>query len=133
MRKGIAILLACLAATLILAATATAAITRLDLGATADLGPEGAFVLVPVTYQCDFQDTRIFINVRVTQSRGNRFADGSGFAQGDCSSGRPQTLLVQVDSFSGVPYHHGSAVATASASTFISQSSDGPEEIRITR
>jgi hypothetical protein len=130
MRKGIAILLVCLATTVILAATATAAITRLDLGSTADLGVEGAYVLVPVTYQCDFQDGQIFIQVRVTQRRGSRLADGFGFDQGTCGGG-PHTLLIQVDSFSGVPYSKGTAVASADASTFISQSSDGPEEIRI--
>src|SRR5688572_21196169 len=131
MKKGIAILLACLAATLILTASATAAITRFDLGATADLGGEGAFVLVPFTYQCDFQDTTIFVQVRVTQRRGGRLADGQGSASGTCTSGGPQTVLVQVQSFTGVPFSKGTAVASASGQTFMSQSSDGPEEIRI--
>lgn len=134
MRKGMATVLACVTVALMLPATASAAITRLDLGAQAQLGPEGAFVNVPVTYQCDFFDGNISIGVRVTQSRGNRIADGSGGAQGTCTSS-PQTVLVRVDSFTGVPYHHGKAVAEASGFTFpgFSSASDGPEEIRITR
>jgi hypothetical protein len=128
MKVRFAIVVASLAAMLILPVVAPAAITRLDLGAEADLGPEGAFVLVPVTYQCDFTDGMIFISVQVTQSRGNRIASGSGSTQSTC--GGVRTVLVQVQSFN-VPFHHGRAVASAFASTFISQSSDGPEEIRI--
>jgi hypothetical protein len=129
MKVRFAIVVVTLAAMLVLPVVAPAAITRLDLGAEADLGPEGAFVLVPVTYQCDFTDGMIFISVQVQQSRGNRIASGSGGFQGPCGGG-PRTVLVQVQSF-GVPFHHGRAVASAFASTFISQSSDGPEEIRI--
>jgi len=131
MRKGMATVLACVTVALMLPAIASAAITRLDLGAQAQLGPEGAFVNVPVTYQCDFQDGMIFISVRVTQSRGNRIADGFGSTSGPCDFS-PHTVLVQVNSFTGVPYHQGKAVAQAFASTFISSTSDGPEEIRIT-
>jgi hypothetical protein len=131
MKVRLAIVVACVAANLILPVTASAAISRLDLGSRAELGPEGAFVLVPVTYQCDFFDTRIFISVQVTQSRGNQTANGSGFFQGTCTSG-PQTALVEVQSFTGVPYHRGKAVARASASTLTGFSaSDGPEEIQI--
>ena len=130
MRKRMTIALACLTAALMPLATASAAISRLDLGSEAELGPEG-FVTVPVTYQCDFFDGNIFINVQVTQTRGNRTADGSGFAQGTCTSS-PQTLLVEVQSFTGVPYHHGKAVARARGDTFSGSSSDGPEEIQIT-
>ena len=133
MRKGLATVLVCLTAALMLPTTSSAAISRLDLGPQAELGPEGAFVNVPVTYQCDFFDDRIFIDVRVTQSRGNRIADGFGSAQGTCT-GSPQTVLVRVNSFTGVPYHQGKAVAQAQAFTATGFSaSDGPEEIRITR
>jgi hypothetical protein len=131
MKVRLAIVVTCLAAILILPVAASAAISRLDLGPQAELGPEGAFVRVPITYQCDFFDGGIFISVQVTQSRGNRTANGSGFFQGSCTSS-PQTVLVEVQSFTGVPYHHGKAVARASASTFTgSSASDGPEEIRI--
>jgi hypothetical protein len=133
MRKGIATVLACVTVSLMLPATASAAITRLDLGPQAQLGPEGAFVTVPVTYHCDFFDGTISISVRVTQSRGNRIADGFGSTQGTCTSS-PQTVLVQVESFTGVPYHQGKAVAEASGFTFpgFNSASDGPEQIRIT-
>jgi len=130
-----ATVLACLVsltAALMLPATASASITRLELGAQAQLGPQGAFVNVPVTYQCDYTDGTIFIGVRVTQSRGNIIADGFGNSSGNCDSSR-HTLLIEVDSFTGVPYNQGKAVASANASTFTSSSSDGPEEIRITR
>jgi hypothetical protein len=131
MRVRLAIVVACMAAILILPVATSAAISRLDLGSQAELGPGGSFVLVPITYQCDFVDMRIFISVQVTQTRGNRIADGSGFHQGTCTSS-PQTALVEVRSFTGVPYHHGRAVARASASTITGFSaSDGPEEIRI--
>ncbi len=132
MKMRFAIVVACLAAMLILAIAAPAAISRLDLGAEADLGPEGASVMVPVTFQCDFTDGLIFISVQVTQTRGNRIANGSGSTQSTCGFG-PQTVLVEVQSFTGVPYHHGRAVARAFAQTATgsSSSSDGPEEIRI--
>jgi hypothetical protein len=131
MKVRLAIVVACMAAMLILPVAGSAAISRLDLGSQAELGPEGAFVLVPVTYQCDFFDMRIFISVQVTQSRGNRIAQGSGSFQGTCTSS-PQTALVEVRSFTGVPFHHGRAVASAFASTATGFSaSDGPEEIRI--
>jgi hypothetical protein len=122
LRLAVAVAAVCLAVALVVPAAASAAISRLDLGPQAELGPEGAFVNVPVTYQCDFFDGSIFISVSVTQSRGNRTADGSGFTEGSCTSS-PQTVLVQVRSFTGVPYHQG---------TFSSSASDGPEEIRIT-
>jgi hypothetical protein len=131
MKVRFAIVVACMAAILILPVSASAAISRLDLGPQAELGAGGSFVLVPVTYQCDFFDVRIFISVQVTQTRGNRIADGSGFHQGTCT-GSPQTALVEVRSFTGVPYHHGKAVARAFASTQTGfTASDGPEEIRI--
>ena len=131
MKLRLAIVGACIAAILILPVAASAAISRLDLGSQAQLGPEGSFVTVPVTYHCDFTDGLIFLNVRVTQSRGNRIADGQGGFQGTCTGG-PQTALVEVQSFTGVPYHHGRAVARAFASTITgSSASDGPEEIRI--
>jgi hypothetical protein len=96
----------------------------------AALGPDGSFVMVPVTYQCDFVDGMIFISVQVRQSRGNRIANGSGSFQGSCTSNQ-QTALVEVQSFSGVPYHRGKAVARAFASTFTGSASDGPEAIQI--
>lgn len=131
MKVRLAILVTCISAILILPLAAPAAISRLDLGSQAELGPEGAFVLVPVTYQCDFFDVRIFISVQVTQSRGNQTANGSGFHEGTCTGG-PQTALIEVQSFTGVPYHRGRAVARAFASTITGfTSSDGPEEIRI--
>ena len=131
MKARLAIVATCVAAILILPVAASAAISRLDLGSRATLGPEGAFVSVPVTYQCDFFDGTIFISVQVTQTRGNRTANGSGFFQGSCTSS-PQTALVEVQSFTGVPYHRGSAVARAFANTATGFSaSDGPEGIRI--
>lgn len=135
MRKRIVIALACLTAALMPPATASANISRLELGPEAKLRPEGTSVTIPVTYQCEFFDGTIDIFVDVAQSRGNQIAQGSGFANGPCTSS-PQTLLIEVQSFSGVPFHQGKAVARASGSTFFpnfSSASDGPEEIQITR
>jgi hypothetical protein len=131
MRKVLATVLASLTVAATLPATASAAITRLELGAQAELGPEGVFVNVPLTYQCDFFDGNISLFVEVAQSRGNRIANGAGFASGQCT-GSPQTVLVQVNSSTGVPYRHGKAVARGAGFTSSGFSaSDGPEEIRI--
>lgn len=130
-RLSMVIAVLCMTATLLLAVAASAAISRLDLGSEAQLGPEGASVMIPVTFQCDVSDGLICIDAQVTQTRGNRIANGSGSAQASCTFG-PQTVLIEVQSFTGVPYRQGRAVARAFAQTLSgSTSSDGREEIRI--
>ena len=67
---------------------------------------------------------------RCLASRSTRWGRGPGSFQGSCTSNQ-QTALVEVQSFSGVPYHRGKAVARAFASTFTGSASDGPEAIQI--
>ncbi|MEU5945167.1 hypothetical protein ABZ793_06340 [Micromonospora sp. NPDC047465] len=84
---------------------------------------------VSVTYQCTPSEPAN-IEVYVAQARGTQLVEGFGFLFSTCSSST-QTSQILVQSRSGIPYHPGMAVATAS--DFDGGAFTGPVEIRLTR
>ncbi|MEU4642621.1 hypothetical protein [Micromonospora sp. NPDC023814] len=84
---------------------------------------------VSVTYQCTPSEPAN-IEVYVAQARGNQLVEGFGFLFGTCSSST-QTSQILVQSRSGMPYHPGMAVATAS--DLDGGAFTGPVEIRLVR
>ena len=135
MKKTIAATLAGLGATLLLSATSAAAISKLDIGDRATLGPEGTSLTIPVTFQCDVADASIILNVHVTQAKGHRIADGIGIPTASCT-GAAQSLNVLVNlSIFGVPgvipFGHGNAAAQVDGFVPGQQLTVGPRAIKI--
>lgn len=106
------------------------------------LGPEGATVVVDLTYQCDVSYNAAFGNVSVAQSTGHKLAQGSGFFfndfPGQPCTGSPQTREVVVSTFTSFAFKQGRATATSfSLSVFNPATFDfvtetgGPVELRI--
>jgi hypothetical protein len=120
----------------IVPSTASAQINRLEVAATAQLGPEGATVTVPVIVNCDPGFTAT-VFVTVAQSTGGRLAQGTGGANAQCT-GFDETVNVVVASSPGVfAYKQGKASATGTLSVFNPDTGESalvstePQQIRI--
>ncbi|MEV4493837.1 hypothetical protein AB0K04_27470 [Micromonospora coxensis] len=133
MKRRVAALLAsgvCIVVALMFPTPASAAISQITISPTAQVSSQGAFVTVTVTYQCTPSEPAN-IEVYVAQARGTDLVEGYGFHFGTCGS-FTQTSQILVQARSGMPYHPGQAVATASdfdgGGAFT-----GPVEIRLAR
>jgi hypothetical protein len=106
---------AALAAAFIVTSSASAQIHSFQIGAEAQLGPEGATVAVSVIVNCSagFFGT---VAVGVAQSTGKRLMTGNGQRDFVCS-GSEQSLSVTVFA-SEFPYKQGSASAIGGVSVF---------------
>ena len=122
---------------LILPSAASAQINTFQIGSPAQLGPEGATVNVPVTINCEpgFEGG---VDVFIRQAQGKRLIDGSGSAGVICT-GENQTVIVVVQSGSGIRFKQGSAAASASMFLFnpstnrFTSARIDPQAIRIVR
>ena len=119
---------------LILPSAASAQINTFQIGPQAQLGPEGASLTVPVTINCD----PFFVgsaDVTIRQAQGKRLIDGSGGTGVTCD-GLDQTVVVTVQSLSGVRFKQGSAAASGFMFLFgpsTVSASIGPQPIRIVK
>jgi hypothetical protein len=125
-----------LTAAFIAPSAASAQIATARTGTTAQLGPEGASVHLPVTVNCT-AGFLAFLNVRVDQSTGSRLATAGGSSVFLCS-GSDQTMTVNVVTFSTVPYKQGKATARALLEVtdpvtgeIVASVEVGPQQIRI--
>jgi hypothetical protein len=134
-----ALVAAVLTAAFVVPSNASAQITTFQIGTSAQLGPEGITVAVPVLVNCDagFQAN---LTVAVAQATGKRITRGQDsrfFESGQLCTGTNQTLTVPV--FTGeFPYKQGSA--NVSGSLFVNTPVPGgefafatvePQELRI--
>jgi hypothetical protein len=112
-RIAIAITLGAALATLpALPAVSQQAPATVEIGDTATLAARGAGLLVTVTVTCpaDSDFTQLFVSV--SQRRGGRVANGSGFLTNIGCTGEPQEITVPVMAF-GAAFRQGVAFATA--------------------
>jgi hypothetical protein len=83
-----------------------------EIGDTATLAARGAGLLVTVTVTCPADTAFADLFVSVSQRRGGRVANGSGFVGNLDCTGEPQEITVPVQAF-GAPFRQGVAFATA--------------------
>ena len=122
---------------LVVPSSAVAQISSISVG-RAQLGPQGASLLVPVTVQCDSGWTLNFVSVSVAQKSGRFLAQGSGFASWGAPCVGPGTIIVSVTNSSFVAFKKGSAAATANVgvvnqTTFSFFTKTVTQTIRVTR
>jgi hypothetical protein len=86
-----------------------------DLGLTGQLVARGAVVVVPVTVTCAPGGEFPFVQVTLTQRRGNRVARGFGFIEGFGCTGFPTTVGVNVTA-ENLVFRRGIAFAQATLS-----------------
>jgi hypothetical protein len=105
---------------------------------TAQLGPEGATVIVPVIVNCVPNFLMHVSSLNVVQSTGSRLTQGFGGEPTDIAcTGTDQTVSVTVGTFSAAPYKPGKASASGSvflfdpSTGFFVSVNFGPQEIRI--
>jgi hypothetical protein len=137
LRAGI--VAAVVAATLAVPSFASAQIDSLSI-VDARLGPEGASVVVTLTYQCQPGWNAAFGSVDVAQSTGKRLNRAFGLFSnpfpGVPCTGALQTLDVTVNA-SAFPFKQGRAAASATLTVFdpvtftLVTEAAGPEELRI--
>ena len=79
---------------LILPGAASAQSNTFEIGSTAELGPEGASLNLPVTINCDpgFDGSTFF---EIRQAQGKRLIDGTGFAPVTCD-GLDHTVIALI-------------------------------------
>jgi hypothetical protein len=135
-RIAIAISLGAALATLpALPAVSQEAPATIEIGDTATLAARGAGLLVTVTVTCPADTEFSDLFVSVSQRRGGRVANGSGFVGNIDCTGEPQEVTVPIQAF-GAPFRQGVAFATADFSfcgpEFCQTVSD-TEEITIVR
>jgi hypothetical protein len=132
-----ALVAAVLTVALIVPSTASAQVATGRIGTTAQLGPEGATVIVPVIVNCLPNFVMHVSSVNVVQSSGKRLTQGFGGSSPDIAcTGTDQTVSVTVTTFSAVPFKQGRAAASGSVFTinpagFFVNVDFGPQEIRI--
>jgi hypothetical protein len=105
-----------------------------EIGDTATLAARGAGLFVTVTVTCPADSDFADLYVSVSQRRGSRVANGSGYVSVDCT-GEPQEITVPVTAF-GATFRQGVAFATAElfvCGPFGCQSATDAEEITIVR
>jgi hypothetical protein len=130
-----ALVAAAATAAFMVTSTASAQINTAQIGTTAQLGPEGATITVPVTVNCDvgFVASSGLI---VFQSVGNRLNSGSGSPPNPTTcTGFDQTLSVPVLACC-FPFKQGRAIASGTMFVFNPMGEAvtvtlGPQEIRI--
>jgi hypothetical protein len=106
-----------------------------ELGDTATLAARGAGLLVTVTITCPADSFFADLFVSVSQRRGSRVANGSGFVSNIDCTGAPQEITVPVQAFSAT-FRQGVAFATAElfvCGPFFCGSVTDAEEITIVR
>jgi hypothetical protein len=106
-----ALVIAGLTLGLVFPGSASAVIVDIQLAPTAQLGPGGATVSVPVTVTCDTASADVFVNLTQRHDR-NRVARGFASVDVTCT-GSAQTLTVVVNNTSDIPFKAKSAVASA--------------------
>lgn len=135
-RIAIAISLGAALATLpALPAVGQQAPATVELGDTATLAARGAGLLVTVTVTCPADSDFADLFVSVSQRRGGRVANGSGFVTNIDCTGEPQEITVPVQAF-GAAFRQGVAFATAelfACGPEFCQSVTDTEEITIVR
>lgn len=97
---------------LVVPSGAFAQISSVSIG-QAQLGPQGASLLVPVTVQCDSGWTLSGVSVSVAQKAGHFLAQGFGFASWGAPCVGPGTRVVRVPNESFVAFKNGTASVTA--------------------
>jgi hypothetical protein len=106
-----------------------------EIGDTATLTARGAGLLVTVTVTCPADSDFADLFVSVSQRRGSRVANGSGFVGNIDCTGEPQEITVPVIAF-GAAFRQGVAFATAElfvCGPEFCQSVTDAEEITIVR
>jgi hypothetical protein len=106
-----------------------------EIADTATLAARGAAVLVTVTVTCPADSDFAQLFVSVSQRRGSRVANGSGFISDFTCTGEPQEITVPVLAF-GASFRQGVAFATAElfvCGPFFCESVTDAEEITIVR
>src|SRR5918995_162077 len=83
-----------------------------EIGDTATLAARGAGLFVTVTVTCPADSDFADLFVSVSQRRGSRVANGSGFVSNIDCTGEPQEVIVPVQAF-GATFRAGVAFATA--------------------
>jgi hypothetical protein len=133
-----ALVAAVLTVAFIVPSAASAQVNTVGTGTTAQLGPEGATVIVPVIVNCLPNFVIGSANLGVVQSSGKSLTQGfGGVSTSIACTGTDQTVSVTVTTFSAAPYKQGRA--SASGSVFVIDPSTGffvnvdfgPQEIRI--
>ena len=100
---------AALTVALVIPSTASAQINTFQIGSTAQLGPEGASLTVPVTINCEAGSTGD-VGLDIRQAQGKRLIDGNGFESVTCT-GENQTVIVLIRNNTGSRFKQGSAAA----------------------
>jgi len=106
-----------------------------EIGDTATLAARGAGLQVTVTVTCPADSDFADLFVSVSQRRGSRVANGSGFVGNIDCTGEPQEITVPVIAF-GAAFRQGVAFATAElfvCGPEFCQSVTDAEEITIVR
>jgi hypothetical protein len=111
-RLAIAISLGAALATLPALPAVSQEAPTVELGDTATLAARGAGLLVTVTVTCPADSEFADLFVSVSQRRGSRVANGSGFVGNIDCTGEPQEITVPVQAF-GAAFRQGVAFATA--------------------
>jgi hypothetical protein len=132
-----ALVAAVLTAAFIVPSAASAQLATARTG-TAQLGPEGATVIVPVIVNCLPNFVMHVSSLNIVQSTGSRLTQGFGGDPTDIAcTGTDQTVSVTVTTFSAAPYKQGRASASGSvfvidpSTGFFANVDFGPQEIRI--
>jgi len=105
-----------------------------EIADTATLAARGAALFVTVTVTCPADSDFAQLFVSVSQRRGSRAANGSGYVEFTCT-GEPQEITVPVLAF-GATFRQGVAFATAElfvCGPFGCMSATDAEEITIVR
>jgi hypothetical protein len=130
-----------LTAAFIAPSAASAQVVTARTGTTAQLGPEGATVIVPVIVNCVPNFVMHVSSLMVVQSTGSsRLTQGfDGDPTDIACTGTDQTVSVTAGTSSAVPFKPGKASASGSvfaidpSTGFFVNEDFGPQEIRIRR